>query len=84
MAIQSGRPIARGREAIARGITRPGGTLQLTPYAYSSSDSVGYVVGGYRYPETTGPGGRFVLALRMAPDGRWLIAADLDNSGPRQ
>ena len=39
-------------------------------------------VGGYRYPTTVGTGGRFVLALRSGPDGRWLIAADLDNSGP--
>lgn len=29
------------------------------------------------------PGGRFVLALQSGPDRRWLIAADLDNSGPR-
>jgi len=29
-----------------------------------------------------GAGGRFVLALRSDPDDRWLIAADLDNSGP--
>jgi hypothetical protein len=55
----------------------------LTPYAFSMSETVAYVVGGYRYPQTVGPGGRFVLALRMGPDGRWLIAADLDNSGPR-
>jgi ketosteroid isomerase-like protein len=38
-------------------------------------------VGGYRY-DTTGPGGRFVLAQRQGADGRWRIAADLDNSGP--
>ena len=71
-AVQSGSPIRRG----------PGGTLQLTAYAYSSSGNVGYIVGGYRYPTTVGTGGRFVLALRGGPDGRWLIAADLDNSGP--
>jgi hypothetical protein len=53
---------------------------KLTPY--SSSGNVGYIVGGYRYPTTVGTGGRFVLALRGGPDGRWLIAADLDNSGP--
>lgn len=82
-AVQSGSPIRRGRDAIARGITRPGGSLQLTAYAYSSSGDVGYIVGGYRYPTTVGAGGRFVLALRRGPDGRWLIAADLDNSGPR-
>src|SRR5262245_16091757 len=81
-AIQSGSPIRRGRAAIAGGLTKPGGTLQLSAYAYSSSGNVGYIVGGYRYPTTVGAGGRFVLALRSGPDGRWLIAADLDNSGP--
>lgn len=81
-AVQSGSPIRRGRAAIASGLTKPGGTLQLTAYAYSSSGNVGYIVGGYRYPTTVGAGGRFVLALRSDPDGRWLIAADLDNSGP--
>ena len=82
-AVQSGSPIRRGRAAIAGGITKPGGSLQLTAYAYSSSGTVGYIIGGYRYPTTVGAGGRFVLALRSGPDGRWLIAADLDNSGPR-
>ncbi len=79
-AVQSGSPLRQGRAAIAKGITRPGGALQLTAYAFSVSDAVGYIVGGYRYPQSTGPGGRFVLALRMGSDGRWLIAADLDNS----
>lgn len=81
-AVQSGSPIRRGRAAVAGGLTKPGGTLQLTAYAYSSSGDVGYIVGGYRYPTTVGAGGRFVLALRSDADGRWLIAADLDNSGP--
>ncbi len=80
-AVQSGSPMRRGRAAIASGITGPGGALQLTAYAYASSGDVGYIVGGYRYPNSRGPGGRFVLALRAGPDGRWLIAADLDNSG---
>jgi ketosteroid isomerase-like protein len=82
-AVQSGNPIRRGRTEIAAGLTKPGGALQLTAYAYSTSAGVAYIVGGYRYPETVGAGGRFVLALRSGPDGRWLIAADLDNSGPR-
>jgi ketosteroid isomerase-like protein len=82
-AVQSGNPIRRGRAAIAAGLTKPGGTLQLRAYAYSSAGDVGYIVGGYRYPTTVGAGGRFVLALRSGPDGRWLIAADLDNNGPR-
>ncbi len=82
-AIQSGAPIRRGRDAIARGIKGPGGALQLTAFSYASSGDVAYIVGGYRYPNTAGPGGRFVLALRADPDGRGLIAADLDNAGPR-
>jgi ketosteroid isomerase-like protein len=83
-AIQSGSPLARGRAAIAANIKAPGGDLQLTAYAYAVSGEVGHIVGGYRYPQSTGPGGRFVLALLMGRDGRWLIAADLDNSGPRR
>jgi ketosteroid isomerase-like protein len=82
-ALQNGSPIRRGRAAIAGGLSKPGGTLQLTAYAYSSSGNIGYIVGGYRYPTTVGTGGRFVLALQSGADGRWLIAADLDNSGPR-
>ena len=82
-AVQNGSPLRRGRAAIAGGLTKPGGELQLTAYAYASSGNVGYIVGGYRYPTTVGAGGRFVLALQSGPDGRWLIAADLDNSGPR-
>ena len=82
-ALQNGSPIRQGRAAIAGGLTKPGGPLELMAYAYSSSGNVGYIVGGYRYPTTVGAGGRFVLALRSGPDGRWLIAADLDNSGPR-
>ncbi len=82
-AVQSGSPIRRGRAAIAAGLTKPGGELQLSAFAYSSSGNVGYIVGGFRYPTSPGPGGRFVLALQSGPDGRWLIAADLDNTGPR-
>jgi len=83
-AVQSGSPLARGHAAIARNVTGPGGALQLTAFAYAIDGTVGYIVGGYRYPQTTGPGGRFVLALRQGAGGRWLIAADLDNSGPRR
>jgi ketosteroid isomerase-like protein len=82
-AVQNGSPIRQGRAAIAAGVTKPGGALQLSAYAYSSSGNVGYIIGGFRYPTTVGAGGRFVLALRSGPDGRWLIVADLDNSGPR-
>ncbi len=55
LAVQSGSAVARGREAIARNITGPGGALQLAAYAFSTSGSVGYIVGGYRYPGAQGP-----------------------------
>lgn len=80
-AVQSGSPLVRGHAAIAGNITGPGGELRLSAYAFSVSGTVGYIVGGYRYPDSPGPGGRFVLALRQGADGRWRIAADLDNSG---
>jgi hypothetical protein len=35
-------------------------------------------------PGAPGPGGKFLLALRRGPDGRWLIAADMDNSAAPQ
>lgn len=83
-AVQSGSPLARGHAAIARNITSPGGALQLSAYAYDVDGTVGYIIGGYRYPQSNGPGGRFVLALKRNASGRWLIAADLDNSGARR
>jgi hypothetical protein len=45
---------------------------------YATSDTVGYIVGGYRYGEATSDGGKFILALRRAPRSEWKIAADLD------
>lgn len=82
-ALNNGSMPVQGRPGIARMLTQPGGDLQLRSFAYGISDSVGYIIGGYRYPQTTGPGGKYVLTLRRGPDGRWLIAADMENSsGP--
>jgi hypothetical protein len=39
-----------------------------------------FIVGGYRYGQSGSDVGKFVLALRLAAGGRWLIAADIDNS----
>lgn len=81
--LHNGSLPGRGREVIAAELRGPGGDLMLRAFAWATSDSVGYIVGGYRYPDTRGPGGKFLLALRKGPDGRWLIAADMDNSGGR-
>jgi hypothetical protein len=82
-ALSNGIMPIKGRAAIAAWHTRPGGDLQLRAFAYATADSVGYIVGGYRYPNSPGPGGKFLLALRRGPGGRWLIAADMDNSAAR-
>jgi ketosteroid isomerase-like protein len=78
--LNNGSMPVQGRSGIAGMLTRPGGDLQLRAFAYSVSDSVGYIIGGYRYPQTTGPGGKYILALRRGADGRWLIAADMENA----
>lgn len=80
LALPSGGLPVKGRAAIAAWHTRPGGDLTLRAFAWSASDSVGYIVGGFTYPGMRGPGGKFVLAIRRGPDGRWLIAADMDNT----
>ena len=78
--LNNGSLPVQGRGKIAQMLTQPGGDLQLRAFAYSTSDSVGYIIGGYRYPQTTGPGGKYILTLRRGADGRWLIAADMENS----
>jgi len=81
--LSNGTLPVRGRPTIAAGHTRSGGPLQLVAFAWATGDSVGYVIGGYRYPDTVGPGGKFVLALRKDAAGVWKIAADMDNSSRR-
>jgi len=74
-------PWIRGRDAIRTAYsTSSGGDLRLRAVGYATSDTVGYIVGGYRYGEATSDGGKFILALRRAPRGDWKIAADLDAS----
>jgi hypothetical protein len=84
-ALSNGSMPVRGREGIARTLSRPGGELQLRAFAWATADTVGYIVGGFQYPGSTGPGGKFLLALRKGGDGKWRIAADMDNSAtPRR
>ena len=62
----------------------PAGELRLRALGYATADTVGYIVGGYRYPPKDEDVGKFVLALRKGPGGRWLIAADIDNGNGRR
>ena len=82
--LSSGMLPLRGRNAIKGWLKRPSGDLQLVAFAYATSDTVGYIVGGYRYPQTSGPGGKFVLALRTDATGVWRIAADIENLSERR
>lgn len=81
--LSNGQPPVQGRAAIAEHYADAGGALTLVALAYSVGDTVGYLVGTY------GPGGpathrgKFLLAIRRASDGRWLIAADMDNHSIR-
>lgn len=72
-------PPVRGRGRIKEHYAGDGSTLLLRAIAYATEGSVGYIIGGYRYRD--GPDvGTFTLTLRRAPDGRWLIFSDMDNS----
>jgi ketosteroid isomerase-like protein len=78
--LANGEPPVRGRARIREAYKDGGGSLSLRALAYATEGPVGYIIGAY------GPGagekdtGKFVLALRREKDGRWSIAADMDNS----
>jgi ketosteroid isomerase-like protein len=79
--LSNGRQPVRGRAAIREAYANSGGPLFLRAFAYSIDGSAGYIIGGYRGLESGADEGKFVLALRKSgDDGRWLIAADMDNS----
>jgi ketosteroid isomerase-like protein len=81
--MSNGKPPVRGRAAIEAAYDGSGGPLSLRALAYAVEGNVGYIIGGYG-PERGKPDtGKFVLALRRGKDGRWMIAADMDNSNRR-
>jgi len=74
------QPPLRGRQKIREKYASTGGNLTLRAIAFHASDSVAYIIGAYRYDPEGSDTGKFVLALRKNPSGRWLIAADMDSS----
>jgi len=79
--VPTGGGWVRGRDRIRQTYESSAGDLQLRALAYAVADTVGYIVGAYTYgPESATDRGKFVLALRRPPGGRWLIAADIDQS----
>jgi ketosteroid isomerase-like protein len=81
--LSNGKPAVRGQAAIQSSYTDGGGPLALRAFAFSVDGNVGYIIGGYAGSTTAPDIGKFVLALRKGKDGRWLIAADIDNSNQR-
>jgi ketosteroid isomerase-like protein len=78
------RSPVRGRAAIREAYAHAGGPLLLRALAFQANGSVGWIVGVYRHDAASGDAGKFVLALQRDGDGRWLIAADIDNSNTRR
>lgn len=79
-AMPSGRRPVRGRAAITAAYARTGGNLILRAIDYSMSESTAHIVGVYTYNPEAGFGGKYLLILEKAESGRWMIAADMDNS----
>ena len=82
--LANGHPPARGRAAIQAAYADGGGPLVLRALHYAVDDTVGFIVGTFAPDESRPPQGKFVLALRRSTArGRWLIAADMDNTNHR-
>lgn len=81
--LANSRPPVRGREAIRAAYAGAGGPLALRALAYATEGPVGYIIGAFGRVKDGEDSGKFVLALRRGEDGRWLIAADMDNSNRR-
>ena len=78
--LANGRPPVRGRAAIRDAYKDGGGPLALRALAYATEGPVGYIIGAYGPKAGEKDTGKFVLTLRREKDGRWSIAADMDNA----
>ena len=80
MALPSNQPPARGKDSIAKAYGGGGGQpTYLRVLDYRASGDLAYLVGGYGAAGQQQDMGKFVLVLRKV-DGRWLIAADIENA----
>jgi ketosteroid isomerase-like protein len=84
--LQNNRPPIRGRPAIqATYEGERGGALRLRALTFAAGDTIGYIVGGYRYGEALHDIGKFTITLQRAPGKPWLISSDMDsmNASPK-
>jgi ketosteroid isomerase-like protein len=80
MALPNGSPPAKGAEQITAAYARAAGQpLALRALHYSASADMAYIVGGFAPAVGQPDMGKFVLVLKKAPDGKWMIATDMDN-----
>ena len=77
--LATGEPPVRGRASIRRAYQGQRGSLVLRALAFATADTVGYIIGAYRYEPATGDQGKFTLTLRRGPRRRWFIASDMDS-----
>lgn len=81
--LSNGKPPVRGRSAIKQAYSDGGGPLALRALAYSVDGTTGYIIGAYAAAKDSPDEGKFILALNKDRQGRWLIAADIDNTNSR-
>jgi uncharacterized protein (TIGR02246 family) len=84
LALPNGSMPARGAADIAAVYTKGSGSpLSLRALAFHQVQDLAYVVGGFSQTAGQPDGGKFVLVLRKGGDGKWRIAADMDNMNAR-
>lgn len=84
--LQNHRPPIRGRPAIKAVYEgNRGSPLRLRAIAYAAGDTIGYIVGGYRYGDATQDMGKFTITLQRTRGKPWLISSDMDsmNASPK-
>jgi ketosteroid isomerase-like protein len=74
----------RGRAKVQECYTGAGGALFLRATGYAAESGHAYIIGGFRFTESDGDAGKFVLTLIKGADGRWLIVADMDRPYARR
>ena len=77
--LRPGHPPVRGRAEIQRSYQNAGGPLSLRALAVEQSGPIAYIIGAYGPKADAPDAGKFILTLQRDAEGRWLIAADMDN-----
>ena len=77
--LRPGHPPVRGRAEIQKSYQNAGGPLHLRALAVEQSGPIAYIIGAYGPKAGAPDAGKFILALQRDEQGRWLIAADMDN-----